>query len=730
VTTFYNPYNFIPTPDRGDKGARLPEGLRDDEPPGHHRWHKGLWSGDIAITIRTITPLLLTREPETAANTTRRAQERHRHLEIVTADDGTGTTRVDLAPTQIKGMLRAAYEAVTNSRFGVFEQQERLGYRSEVSSAAKLRPALVMSPSQVRLLGELCVDGIWLYPSVTVAAWDRVGTSRTWRLGGLAHGDEVEAAIVLDEFTAGRQGQERPVRRWRAEAVRKPGGKFVFCAERSGKTRYLVKGYLHATGPTIEGKHAERIFVTDIVDGKKGALRQDDHVDINGSRASELISLLVQLKDHQRQIHQSATGDEIWDRKDDQERTRQPWEYLDDDPGQTAWARHLYDTAGLAGVPAWTGLDFAIPNGGRNVPLTCWAEPSTNRPRPVMVSRLLSDHDQAELLRPSVRPAAIITELSPADRVFGWVVQESSTKRPKKRRYRTDGGAHRGQLRVVHVESPPAADAIEQLNPPLTIEPLSTPKPSQGRFYLGKDTPGGLQPLGANVRKEAFFQPPHVLRGRKVYPHQPRLVGKNTRQLRGLLRYQPPQGRKEQDSQNATLHQWIRPKVEFRAVLRVDNLNDLELGALLWLLDPARLGIDGKPGYFKLGGGKPLGFGSIKITIDKNRTALTTGTNIAVRLRNLQPVAGPADWSQLAARFEQAMAGQFGDVIDAVRRAAAGYPAEIDVHYPRPHPRAHGYEWFVRNEKTNTGMRCALPLLGDPPLPKSPTKPPPPRRSR
>lgn len=711
MTTFYNPYNFIPAPDRGDGGSRLPEGLRDGEPPGHHRWHDDLWSGDIAIRIRTVTPLLLTREREDRAGADRRRQERHRHLEVATAADRTGIKRIDLVPTQIKGMLRAAYEAVTNSRFGVFEQQGRLGYRSDVGSAAKLRPALVTSPTQVRLLGELQVDGVAHPPSVTVAAWHRLGTSRTWRLGGLAHGDEVEAAIVLDEFTVTRRGRAQMVRRWRAEAVKKPGGKFTFTAERSGKPCYLVRGYLHATGPTIKGKHAERIFVTAVVDGK-GELVQHGHTDINGSRARELISLLVQLKDHQRQIHQSAAGDEVWDREDDQHRKRQPWEYLADDPGRTAWARHLYDTAKASDAPAWTGRDFAIPAKEHDPPQTCWAEPSSMRPRPVMVSRLLNDHDQSDLLRASLHPATTVAELSAADRVFGWVAQE-----------RVRDGAHRGQLRVVEVVSPAASEAIEQLRPPLTIEPLSTPKPSQGRFYLGRPAPDGDRPLRPDTAKADFFRPPHVLRGRKVYPHQERLVGKDARELRELLRYRAPAGREERDSQNATLHEWVRPGAEFAAVLRVENLNELELGALLWLLDPVRLGVAGRPGRFKLGGGKPLGFGSVEITVDWDRTALVSGRRIADRLRAFQPDAGGADWSGLAGRFEQAMTHRFKEVITAVRNAAVGYPPGVNVHYPRPHSGANGYDWFVQNEKANTGLRCALPLLGGPPLPKSPSRP-------
>ena len=698
---FHNPYNFIPAPDRGAGGARLPEGLRDAEPAGHHRWHDSLWSGDIAITIRTVTPLLITRERQVDGE-----QTEHRHLEIATVTGADGVERVDLAPTQLKGMLRSAYEAVTCSRFGVFEQPLPFGYRSEVSSAARLRPALVKSATEVEVLGELWgIDGRQ-YPSVTVAAWDEVGDGREWRLDDLAHGDDVEAIVVLDVF----ENRGRTVRRWRAEKVRRTGAEWIQCADFSGGVQYRVQGWLHATGPTIKGKRAERIFVTDVPDGK-GELQQSRHSTIDSPAACGLVDELVKLAEHQRGLHQSADGDEIWKRVKDHA-TGRPWEYLGDDPGSTAWARHLYNTIEVGDAPSWTGRDFRIPATATEPPLTCWAELTGSRLRPVMVSRLLYEHGPVEVLADSVWPATRLAGLSPADRIFGWVTQ-SSVRRVE--------GAHRGQLRIVEVETPTARSAVQRLSP-LTIEPLSSPKPSQGRFYLGRPKPDGMpQPLSAEVRRDEFFQDGQVLRGRKVYPHQQRMVGKNVDELRTMLRYQPPNDRPPRDSQNATLHQWIKPGVEFTAALRVDNLNDLELGALLWLLDPNRLGRPDQPGRLKLGGGKPLGFGSVEVTVDVARTRLSTGQQIATRLRALASTADTTDWSVLAEQFEQAMIPRFAEVLDAVRLSSVGFSEAYDVHYPRPYRRAPGYEWFVLNEKEVPKRNAkSLPLLGGDPLPERP----------
>ena len=53
----------------------------------------------------------------------------------------------------------------------------------------------------------------------------------------------------------------------------------------------------------------------------------------------------------------------------------------------------------------------------------------------------------------------------------------------------------------------------------------------------------------------------------------------------------------------------MKPRAAFTAVIDVINLNIAELGVLLWLLN-----LPDKH-YHRIGGGKPLGFGSVRISI-------------------------------------------------------------------------------------------------------------------
>ncbi len=134
---FLNPYAFVSLPDE------RPTGLGDDvEPAGHDRYDQDRWTGTVEITITTRTPLLLPDHARAAA----------------AGGDGL-PVRLDhqgrplLAGSAVKGALRSAYEAITNSRLGVFEDHDLpLAIRSRADeTVAKLRPAWVSSADSNRI---------------------------------------------------------------------------------------------------------------------------------------------------------------------------------------------------------------------------------------------------------------------------------------------------------------------------------------------------------------------------------------------------------------------------------------------------------------------------------------------------------------------------------------------------------------------------------------------------
>ncbi|MFM7367800.1 MAG: RAMP superfamily CRISPR-associated protein, partial [Sphaerospermopsis kisseleviana] len=95
--------------------------LGDRPPCGHDSYLDNHWSGRISVTLTTVTPLLI---PD-AANLT---EDGNRHKTYPLRLDADG--KPYLPPTSIKGMLRSAYEAVTNSRLSIFvKHKDRLAFR-------------------------------------------------------------------------------------------------------------------------------------------------------------------------------------------------------------------------------------------------------------------------------------------------------------------------------------------------------------------------------------------------------------------------------------------------------------------------------------------------------------------------------------------------------------------------------------------------------------------------
>jgi CRISPR-associated protein (TIGR03986 family) len=263
------------------------------------------------------------------------------------------------------------------------------------------------------------------------------------------------------------------------------------------------------------------------------------------------------------------------------------------------------------------------------------------------------------------------------------------------------------------------------------------------------------QPDGQDKERTGYDSPlnPKVLRGRKVYPHHAGLPDgywdpENARK-RALVgeRYleypRPLQNDQElRDRQNRSITEWVRPGARFCFTIYVSNLSDVELGALLWLLSlPA-------DHFHRLGSGKPLGFGSVRLAI--RRAHLRRGSLWESHYASLgQPtdpdalsiIRGPDD-DQLRLvieRFKEAVDAAYGSpparreedlnsrfervaFIEAFLRALRGHDDRLPIHYPRvdprPDPAGENYRWFAQNER---GGRLSLPdLASDRGLPYRP----------
>lgn len=681
---FVNPYTFVPTLPRSDEhGTRLADtGLDDDSPPSHSVHGDGQWSGTLALTLTTVTPLLL---PVPAAT---QPKDDIRTFDVRVCPDG----RPLIHGASFKGALRSAYETVTASRYGVFfEHHERLAYRATASAALELTPAVVHERADGTKVFRLCRgDDDWARHSRSgkqaqyAALVPAYGDERVHRLGDLAtgplskhHGAEVYARAVLPRH--GGKGEGNP-RTWRVTHLARTEQEILAhlrtTAEPSrphGRHR-IVRGWLYAAGRSIDKKRYERLFV-------------------------ETPGLDIPITPEHERYWRSVLR--AYDLAQDYNDPRATYRRAPAKADRIDRSWHVRHIEKLWTLPAGT-LVFVKYDETNN---------EITEVHPVMVGRLPFTAAPDELLHESLRPARERDQLSPADRLFGWVP-------PGRGDGDTNDGAsgYRGRLRVRSITC-----CTDDWRPPsfppdgVTLAPLSSPKPTQFRFYAASDQKTGM-PMRRGVAKADGYAAGGGLRGRKMYrwreetPEYWQPTRSKDDPARGYLALKDHE---DHPTQLVRHRSWVRPGVTFQVELFLDGVREAELGALLWLLTR------GDDAPLRLGAGKPYGFGVVTTQLDLERTRLWDAAGVRagwLRLTRPDPVS-PGRLAELADTFAATARGN-----EVLREATESYvaaakPVTSPVHYPRqtPAPQAESYKWFVENERLHlSGRGWSLPHVRDP----------------
>jgi len=297
----------------------------------------------------------------------------------------------------------------------------------------------------------------------------------------------------------------------------------------------------------------------------------------------------------------------------------------------------------------------------------------------VQVPRIPYRHTIGELLPDFLHHCTNYDALCPACRVFGWVYQKEKGEEIPQDKVT----AYAGRVRFSHGEAEERTLGYEDPKP-LAI--LSTPKPTTTEFYL-------LNSNGEPGPDVDYDDESARLRGRKFYRHH----GEASPQEYTRAPMDEPQ----KDNQNRTVRDALKPGAKFAFTVNFENLAPVELGALLYALELE------DDLVHRLGYAKPLGFGSIKVTIDEVEMV-----DWPTRLQSLEADAGwqatdPEQIVDLKDKFLHAMRalydGEFSKVLGDLCGLLSEPPDGLQVHYPRtdpkPDPEGKNYEWFVGNKK-------------------------------
>jgi CRISPR-associated protein (TIGR03986 family) len=673
MAKFWNPYAFVPF---GSEDRPQPDGS-----VGHERLRTDEVAGTISFTLVAEGPVLCFDEAS------RMMQEEHPSFGVVR--DPRQPDHPWIPPTTVKGVLRSAYEAVTDSRLGVFEQPRRLGFRRSIREAAMVVPAQVVAKGDhlaVELLygvlepaDRLGRQGAWpvhadstnggasLLPAAFVGCslLDELARSLGVEDGadGLAN-RTCTASLVLHEHV--RNGQRDffayVVTELTADGVKvservRRGQRWVPVAQDhtvSVGDRPVplhiqnVEGVLLVTGAnTARNKHEERFCF---------ALSDDNREMLSPEVSDHLLTTFDDVMASYLESHGLGADDAMKDGTGPQNGVN--------------WARHLRQPGARrlqSGSLAWCFIQDRAPH----------------LLQPVAASRGLYKSAPGDLVGQHHRPAGHLDQMSPADRLFGWVALHERGHEAQESDAQL--GATRGMLSIVdvhHVCDTSPCGHIDTESPRVLPE-LASPKPSYGRFYT---VPNGGQ-LGD---RSGWFNADggHRLAGRKFYWHH-----KNGPRRKDAM----------ETKRNRTALEHVIAGAEFRIELRIDGAPKADVNALLDLLnaliDPEPVEEGVTPARLLVGFGRPIGYGAMAVR-DVNVT-LEDGENRSDRIRALFPKA-------------QADAAEMGDEsaivqasFDAWRLIAQG---KRGISYPKTaDDDDEGFTWFQQNEEAD-GTKQGLSL--------------------
>lgn len=686
---FVHPYYFMRLEDRNDASGEL----KDSRPIGHDRIHADRLSGKITVKLTVKTPLLIC-DPETAKGNIHKTYS-------VLLDDGNPL----LAASSVRGMLRSAYEAITNSRFGVFPTEQksrkaeaskkhdrRLGYR-EKARATTIPARVVQSEISETKLGLMILSG----SQEVSQAWV---PSNLQLVHGqpLVHGQEVWAYLTPYRY----ERAPREFELWCVQEIQTPSDEAPAhvpsqdqCTSWRAKratwgTPGWHRGWLCINGRNATNKHDERFFFIkqDVASQSSGI------IPITNADRTRWNALIVDYQE----IHRKELEDGM--------QCPPPL------APPCTFSRHVAGSTQVDEQPGASIAERRLNKEARDLKVgdLCYVE-LANKTReilgiyPVSLSRRVYEMPPKDLLPKSLRPANSIDELSPADRVFGWVNQSADDSKGESE------SSYKSHVRIGVVEclSDNSIDSFDAV--PLAI--LAQPKPHQGRFYLGKNA-GTAQNLGLS-KKESGYGNGKRIRGPKVYPHHKGLEASETvANFKGNSR-KSFANKNDQTNQNRSISSWVRPGSDFQFTIYFENLSQFELGALLWLL---RLPDNH---YLRLGLGKPLGFGSVHLKLVQESTKIYQGSELidSLRFAHVAAAIESEDYQDFEDLFVRAIRTFNPELLRSFAIACVGI--EGNVHYPRlaGEPDNEHYHWFMKNESEG---KYPLPDLtsNSPGLPDNP----------
>lgn len=736
---FHNPYHFIPFSQPDIQTWLSPEAHR--ETGGHNRY-RGL-SGRLVCALDTVTPLFI--------GAAARTPESDRHPKPV--DGFTLQNQPAIPATSLRGMLSSLFESLSGSNLRVLHPSP-YSMRKSTKEALSAIGRIVEHDGELKLypltLPTLRMQGNDPLGYTVPSRWQKVfywespiplrvyfGNRREtydasrphyFPLRELSfHKDHVGADNRDLRFPSRDQNKTLLIGQRPMSSHERPITEADFLTKSPQEQARYTRGWVR----TLWTRERDK----DLPGSVKHLLFIPDPVETPA--AADLLPLPPAVVDTFHALADQALASQHWGNKDTPP-----------------------DAAILPFTPAGRTRDKGRKTRLQHGDLVCFDLDDDSRVREIAFSsvwrqgirmpgapRLATTADLLAQVSPDLLPfgmAARSPRLSPVEQLFG-VVEDRPRQPAKGRRKATSAPAAYALAGKVYIGfGRPTPDHTVKRDPPVTLKELSTPKPPSPAFYFRPKVGDGYLSKADLSRKPTQYVPA----GRKHYLHALRRHGEIAKlDARGRVPADssglPPwescfNGQEDSGNKRRVRVEPIAAEETFRFEIDFANLSPAELEMLCATLLPA-------PSFeHRLGMGKPIGLGSVKLAVeglfivDRTRryahdpldaprhhqgwrangeaswpTHLQDGHPASA----LEPTPSPAI---LAAR---ALAG----VAPAVRRALQllGNPGAVavPVHYPQVNggqlENKH-YSWFMENDKQPsnngylpgfTGSSTHLPTL-------------------
>lgn len=222
----------------------------------------------------------------------------------------------------------------------------------------------------------------------------------------------------------------------------------------------------------------------------------------------------------------------------------------------------------------------------------------------------------------------------------------------------------------------------------VVLKELSGPKTSYMPFYLRKKA----GKVGDDI---SYDNDTYIIRGRKFYWH-------NT----VSDAYREPNN--EKTDRNASV-ELVEKGNTFKFDVFYDNLSDNELKALIWTITLGENDIDGKQCY-KIGHGKPIGLGSVKIVVKSANERIFDGNGYSVK-RTDAPAPELGSLIKDSVTVDQIR--MITDITEC--KLPVDYPGIVDSSGKKYHDGSNNHashQWFTSNFTLGRPPVQALPDIG------------------